>query len=155
MREWMLPAAALLIPIGLATLAFWHAAEWAAPVHLESASAESTLVVARPVPAAQAPPTLMPSRGAVTADQTATPSASPTAHATPTDSVVANPTPATPSLALAASGGVSPNQLQQPPTISNRASAPAVREPSSKPPANTKPAPPGQVKKKPNAKHRD
>jgi predicted ribosomally synthesized peptide with SipW-like signal peptide len=151
----MLLAAALLIPLGLATLAFWHATEWATPVHLESASAESTLVVARPVPAAQAPPTLIPSRGAVAAGQTATPAASPTPHATPTDSVVANPTPATQGPALAASGGVSPNQLQQPPAISNQASAPAVRAARSKPPANAKQAPPGQVKKKPNAKHRD
>jgi hypothetical protein len=179
MRGWLLLAAALLIPIGLATTAFWDATEWVAPVHVESVSAESTLVVARPARAAQAPPTLAPAQGAVAAAQVPTERVSPTAAntpaplATPTAGVVADPTPAPVSLPLAASGSVSPNQVEQPPAqadtstrivapaaITNRPSSPPVREPQpatarGKPLPKAEHAPPGQLKNKPNAKRQN
>ena len=127
MRAWILVTAALLIPIGLATTALWRVADWAAPSYVQSRPAEVTLVVARPVSAAQVPPTLVPAPGTAAATQVATQSATPmpttqsaspiptetpAAVAMPTPGVVASVPKAT-SVALPTLGAVTPNQLLQ------------------------------------------
>ena len=180
MRAWVLLAAAMLIPIGLATTAFWHAADWASTGYVDSASAEVTLVVARPVSARQVPPTLVPARGTAAPGQAATPSASPTTADTPaplampTDGVVPSATPTAATLALAASGDVSSNQLEQArtqadasttlaaptnptptgvvPTITNRAPGPVLGEagaPADRQRATARIKPPGSAEHAP------